>query len=250
MSCVLAAIDDSAAAQPVLATAVALAPAFGATVAAVHVAEKVGDTAQAAATRFSVPLQVLSGDPFEIITSLAADPGVVAVVLGARGRPGGRRPAGHLALALADRLRKPIVMVPPDARPPAPVRTVLVAMEGSPTKTGSLCEAVRIASDAGLELVVVHVDDEASIPSFSDQVQHETDAYAREFLARHCPGATSARLESRVGVPADEIIAAVESVDPALVAVGWPQTDDPSRGAVAREVLDRSRIPVLLIAVS
>jgi len=103
-------------------------------------------------------------------------------------------------------------VVPPDARPPAPVRTVLVAMEGSPTKARSLCQAVRIASDAGLELVVVHVDDEGSIPSFSDQVQHETDAYAREFLARNCPGATSARLESRVGVPADEIMATVESL--------------------------------------
>lgn len=96
----------------------------------------------------------------------------------------------------------------------------------------------------------MHVDDEGSIPSFSDQVQHETDAHGRGVLARNCPGATSARLESRVGVPADEIMATVESLDPALVAVGWPQSDDPSRGAVAREVLDRSRIPVLLIAVS
>jgi len=91
-------------------------------------------------------------------------------------------------------------VVPPDARPPAPVRTVLVAMEGSPTKARSLCQAVRIASDAGLELVVVH-------------------GHGR--VAR-----------------------------PALVAVGWPQSDDPSRGAVAREVLDRNGIPVLLIAVS
>lgn len=250
MSCILAAIDDSAAAQPVLATAVALAPAFGATVTAVHVAEEVGDTAKSTAAQFSVPVLVRSGDPFEVITTLAADPEVVAVVVGTRGLPGGRRPAGHLALALADRLRKPVVMVPPDARPPAPVRTVLVAMEGSPTKARSLHQAVKIASDAGLELIVVHVDDEASIPSFSDQVQHETDAYASEFLARNCPGATSARLESRIGVPADEIMATVESLEPAFVAVGWPQSDDPARGAVAREVLDRSRVPVLLIAVS
>ena len=29
---------------------------------------------------------------------------------------------------------------------------------------------------------MVHVDDESSVPSFSDQVQYETEAYAEEFL--------------------------------------------------------------------
>ena len=92
MSCILAAIDDSAAAQPVLATkAAALAPAFGATVTAVHVADEVGDTAKSTAAQFSVPVRVRSGDPFEVITTLAADPEVIAVVVGTRGLPGGRR---------------------------------------------------------------------------------------------------------------------------------------------------------------
>ena len=35
-----------------------------------------------------------------------------------------------------------------------------------------------------------------------------------------------------------------------LVAVGWRQTDDPSRGAVARKIIDRSPVPVLLVAVA
>jgi nucleotide-binding universal stress UspA family protein len=249
MNKILAAVDNSAASRPVLATAMALAPTLAATVEAVHVTDTPGTTAEAVADQFGVPLRVVSGDPFERITELAADEEVVAVVVGSRGRPQGRHPAGHVALELADRMSKPVVMVPPEADPPERVRRVLVAMEATPSKAWRLKRAVKVASDAGVELVVVHVDDEDTIPSFSDQVQHETEAYERECLARFCEGATVARLESRIGVPADEIIGAADSVKPAILAVGWPHSDDPSRGAVAREVVDRSHIPVLLVAV-
>ena len=246
---ILAAVDNSAAAGPVLAMAAALAPVLGATVEAVHVTENGGATATALAEQLGVPLRMMGGDPLETITELAGAGDVLAVVVGSRDRPRGRH-AGHLALALADRMSKPVVMVPPDARPPDRVRTVLVAMEGTPSKARGLRRAVTLAEGAGVELVVLHVDDEDSIPSFSDQVQHETDAYAREFLDRYCQGATSARFESRIGVPADEILAATAELAPAIVALGWPQADDPARGEVAREVVDRSDVPVLLIAVS
>jgi nucleotide-binding universal stress UspA family protein len=247
---ILAAIDSSAAARPVLATAAALAPVLGADVEAVHVTEGGGATASALAERFGVPLRMVAGDPLEAITDLAAADDVVGVVVGSRDQPRGRRRVGHLARSLADRMSKPVVMVPPGAEPPDRVRTVLIAMEGTPAKVRNLQRAVTLAENAGVELVVLHVDDEDSIPSFSDQVQHETEAYAREFLDRYCQGAASARLETRIGVPADEIIAAVAQLSPALVALGWPQSDDPQRGAVAREVVDRSEVPVLLIAVA
>jgi nucleotide-binding universal stress UspA family protein len=81
-------------------------------------------------------------------------------------------------------------------------------------------------------------------------VQHETEAYAHEFLARHVLGAPQARLELRIGVPATEVLRAIESISAELVAVGWPHTSDPGRGAVAREILDRSPVPVLLVAVT
>jgi nucleotide-binding universal stress UspA family protein len=53
-----------------------------------------------------------------------------------------------------------------------------------------------------------------------------------------------------VGVPADEIIGAADAMAADLVALGWPQTTDEDRGRVAREVLDRSHIPVLLMALA
>ena len=132
MTTVLAAVDDSAAAGPVLATAVALGPTLGATARAIQVADTPGLTAQAAAAQLGVELDVVPGDPVEQIVAAAAADDVVAVVVGTRDRPGGRRPAGHLALALADRVDKPVVMVPPDASPPERIRRVLVAMEGTP----------------------------------------------------------------------------------------------------------------------
>ncbi|MGD9700971.1 MAG: universal stress protein [Acidimicrobiia bacterium] len=252
MTTILAAIDDSAAAKPVLATALALAPALDAHVVAVHVAnaDSDGRTTEATARAMHVPLRRLVGDPFEQIRHLTDDDDVVAVVLGTRARPAGRRPAGHLALALAGVIAKPVVMVPPEASPPARVRRVLVAMEGTPRNARDMLRTIELGAAADLELVVVHVDDEDSIPSFCDQVQYETQAYANEFLARYCPGAPEARLVLRIGMPVDEILTAADDVAPDMLAIGWPQTDDPARGEVAREILNRSRLPVLLVAVT
>jgi nucleotide-binding universal stress UspA family protein len=140
-------------------------------------------------------------------------------------------------------------VVPPDAQPSGSLQRVVMAMEGTPSKARSALRTVEVVVAAGLELIVVHVDDEDSIPLFSDQVQHETEAYAREFLARYCRGAPEATLELRIGLPADEIMAAVDKVAPDILAIGWPHSSEPGRGAVARQILDRSHTPVLLVAV-
>ena len=67
---------------------------------------------------------------------------------------------------------------------------------------------------------------------------------------RYCRGAPDARLALRVGVPADEILATADDVAPDMLAIGWPQTDDPTRGRVAREIVNRSRLPVLVVALA
>ena len=252
---VIAAIDNSAAARPVIATAMALAPVLGATVNAVHVstldrdADGDGETARACAASFDLPLRIVPGDPLTQLITLTKPDDVVALVIGARALPGGRRPAGHLALALASALDKPLVVVPPNAEPRDRLESVLLAIKGAPNKVRALRRTVDLVHAAHLQITAVHVDDEASIPSFSDQVQHETEAYTKEFLARYLTGAPDAQLELRVGVPADEIIAVAESLDPEMIAVGWPHVDDPTRGRVAKEILDRSRVPVMLVAV-
>jgi len=247
MKRIIAAIDNSAAARPVLVMAQAVAGALAGTRAAVHVLEDGDETARASAEAAGAALHVLSGDPVEQLALALSEEDVAALVLGARGSPSGPRPAGHLALAIASVTDKPVVVVQPDAEPPAALRRVLIAMEGSPGKARALKRTIQLSTDAGLEIVVVHVDEE--IPSFTDQIQHETTAYAREFLAKHVLDAPQARLELRIGDPAAQVLSAIEEFHPDLVAVGWPQVDDSSRGAVAHEILDRSPVPVLLVAV-
>jgi hypothetical protein len=58
------------------------------------------------------------------------------------------------------------------------------------------------------------------------------------------------RLELRLGIPAIEILDAIESAHAELVAVGWPRSEDPRRGAVAKEILERSPVAVLLVAIA
>jgi len=111
----------------------------------------------------------------------------------------------------------------------------------------SVKRAVEVVSDVGLEPVVVQVDDESSIPMFRTR-SSTRPIYAREFLAR-CRGATEARLELRVRNRADKILAAVETTAAGVLAIGWPHSPNKERGALAREILDRSRLQLLLGAV-
>src|ERR1019366_7686934 len=155
MKKVIAAIDNSATARPVLAMAQAVASALAGALDALHVTEDGDETARASAEAAGAALRTLSGDPVEQLALAVTEEDVVALVLGARAGPGGPRPAGHLVLALAGRTDKPVFVVPPDAQPPKQLRRVLVAMEGSPGKARALQRTIELSTGAGLEIVVV-----------------------------------------------------------------------------------------------
>ncbi|HVN50805.1 MAG TPA: universal stress protein [Acidimicrobiales bacterium] len=249
MRTVIAAIDDSAAAAPVLGAAVALGHLLDARVEALHVADDGGQGARAFAEHLGVPFRRVTGEPLARILAEVAHPSVVAIAVGTRRRLK-ERGVGHLAQAVVNTVDKPVLVVPPGASVADRFRTALIAMEGTPEKALAVKTVVELAAGADVELVVVHVDDEASIPSFSDQVAHETEAYAQEFLARYVPGAPRARFEPRVGHPAEEIVAATADVGAEVIALGWRQSPRPDRALVAREVLERSQVPVLLVALA
>jgi len=247
MTRVVAAIDNSATARSVLRVARAAATAFGADLEAVHVLEDGHETATASAAAVGLPLRILSGEPAEALTAEADRADVLAVVFGLRDRTSGPRPAGHLVLEVAGRTETPVVGVPPDIVPSDRLSTLLVAMEGSTSSSEALRRTLRMSAGAGLDLVVVHVDED--VPPFTDQVQHESDAYLHEFVARHGPALRDVRIELRIGAPSDEVLAAIDSVAPDLVAVGWPHPGGPDRGEVAREILTHSPVPLLLVPV-
>ncbi len=249
MSTIVAALDTPTTARPVLRTALALGPVFGARVSAVRTDAEPHGSYEVEAGAAGVPLTVALGDPVDHLRRAADDPGTVALVLGTRGAAA-TPPLRPLAEAVAAATPKPVVLVPPEARPAPTIRRVVVAMEGTARSPRHLQRTVELVEASQLELFVVHVDDVDSIPSFSDHVEYDTEAYADEFLARYCPGAPHARMATRIGRPADEILAACDDLRPDVLAMGWHQSAAPGRGVVVREVIGRTPVPVLLIALS
>ena len=123
MRTVLAALDCSAADRPVIETALGVAELLGASVKAVHVGEGPAVTAEGAASMAGGPLQLLAGPVAKTLLAELHAPEVAAGVLGARGVPMGRRPAGGTVLEVLEHTDKPVVVVPPEAygvcaRPP------------------------------------------------------------------------------------------------------------------------------------
>jgi nucleotide-binding universal stress UspA family protein len=249
MSKVLAAIDNSAAARPVLSAAVAVAGLLGAEVEAVHAREDGYRTALAAAEAAGVLLRETTTRGVRGLVEAAEDSDVAQVVLGARATHAGRRPAGHVALELARSVRKPLVVVPPEVSLPVTLRRILVPLDGTRATADALAATVRLACRSKLEVIALHVYEYADLPLFSDQPQHELDAWTHEFLRRHSPDPDLVTLETRVGVPGDHVLRVARDAGADMVALGWSQHLDQGRAAVVREVLGGSPLPVLLVPI-
>jgi nucleotide-binding universal stress UspA family protein len=249
MTRVIAAVADDSAASAVLSSAGAIAPLFSATVEALHVGEERAAPA-AAAREAGVTLRTVAGEVVETIVRAAGAEDVAAVVIGARGAPGGRRPAGGTALALVTSLNKPVAVVPPDATVKGPVESVLVPLDATASSAAALREIVELAANAELRIVVAHVQQAWSLPPFSDHLPHEVRAWSEEFMARYCPSAIDAALELRVGEPHEHVLDILRASGCDLVALGWSQDLAGGRAAVVRRLLAESPVPVLLTPVA
>lgn len=250
MTRVLAALDDSATAQPVLATASAVARLLGAELEAVHVRTDGAGVARSVADTAGLALVELEGPVVETLVEAASQADVALAVLGARATPGGARPAGTTAVGVVTSLAKPVVLVPPETPHPGRLRRILVPLEGTASTSLVPRSVIELTSEGSLEVVVLHVLDEASLPAFTDQPQHEAEAWAREFLQRYCPfGVDDVRLEMRVG-RTDELVPKVgQELDADMIALGWSRTLAPHRAPVVQAALERGHLPVLLIPV-
>lgn len=246
----LAALDNTPAAAVVLDTAESLARLFDAELEAVHVGADGDRIARAAATAAGLELRPIGGEIVPALTEAASADDVAALVVGTRRLPNGGRPLGSTALEVITSLRKPVVVVPPDTTQRGAVRRVLLPLQGTITTSLAPKGIIELAHDADVELVVLHVHDARNLPAFTDQPQHQARAWADEFLARYCPwGVGDIRTELRVGEPENEILAVAEEMEAHLIALGWSQEIDFGRAPVVRGVLERGRIPVLLVPV-
>jgi len=250
MNKVIAALDNDAAARPVALTALSVAALFGAKPEAVHVREDGAATAAASAGAAGIEMRLIGGSPLAGLKGAAEPDDVSVVVLGARATPAGRHPAGSTALELITSLRKPVVVVPPNAAHPERIESVLVPLDGTRASASALAGIIELARGSEIEVIVLHVIEEASLPSFSDQPQHEERAWAEEFVARYCPcPLEEVKLELRVGRPHEHVVRIVRETGADLLALGWSQNLAPGRAAVVRESLAQSPVPVLLVPV-
>jgi nucleotide-binding universal stress UspA family protein len=247
---VIAALDNSIRAGPVAEFASALAPVLGAEVDALHLRTDGVERAQAAAERAGIPLRIAHDDEPARLEHEADADDVVAVVLGRSHRPHGR-PVGAVALDLLTSLPKPVAVVPAETAHPGRIGRVLVPLEGTRSTSLAPVRTIALAQDAGLEVVLVHVFDAASLPPFTDQPQHEAAAWTNEFLARYSPAPPrDVRMEVRVGEPADEIVSVAREIDADVIALGWAQDLVAGRAPVVHAALEHARLPLFLIPVS
>jgi len=244
---VVAALDATSGARAVLSVAQAISAVVSADVDAVHVEETVP----------AVPIADLVGcsvrtlpPPIEsVLVEAGRAEDVIALVLGLK-RSDGVRVLGRVARAVCTRSERPIILVPPTTPIPFALRRALVPVPPDPMATTTLAGTIRLAHGVALEVTVLRVGDPTNVPLFEDQMFHETEAWAREFLARYVqlpPEAVA--LEFRVGDVADEILSAASDLGADLIVLGWGRDFGPRRALIVRRVLERTMTPVQLIPV-
>ncbi len=249
---IIAAIDGADLSLRVLATAAAAAPMFDASVEAVHVVETANEAARARqlAAEAGVPLHVLTGPVLATLTAHVTSPGVAVVVVGASTGRRADRPLGRHALALIAAARRPLIIVPIGAEVGGALHRILIPLDASSMTGEALHEAVELARAADVELMALHVHAYHTLPMFTDQPQHEVPAWSDEFLRRYWPGSTPfPKLLHRVGVPAAEIMKALDEEGADLLVLAWGQDLSPGRSRVVGRALRVSRTPVLLLPV-
>jgi nucleotide-binding universal stress UspA family protein len=247
---VLAALDDSAAASPVLDVGAAIARTLGAQLRVVHVGEQGRTMTEALARHCGSSIELLGGDPAERIARAGKAADVVAVVVGARGHRGGRRPCGHVATAVLEQASRPVILVAPDVQPTRGERIerVLIPLEGSEQSTTGIAAEAEALARGGAKIIVVHVFRAESMPRFLDHAGHAEQSWGTEFLAQWC-SQLDVDLHLRSGHVSRAIldVAAAEDID--LIALAWSRTMERDHAKVVREILSHSDLPVLLAPV-
>ncbi len=250
---VLAAISGGSETGVVLNTANGIARLIGMEVEAVHVSDGAQTTTDlGAGTRaVGVRLHERQGPVAEQILDTLELPQVWGVVIGARMFMAGPRPAGSTALQVLRGTSKPLVFVPPElslSSPFAP-RRLLVPLDGSAEASKAFLEVEkRFQFDGDPEVVVLYTLDGLT-PRMLDRPGYDLPIWGSEFVLRYCPGENRS-FEWRTGNPASAVIEVAEGAASDLIVLSFGGNLEVGHGAVIREVLARSSVPVLILPVS
>lgn len=250
MTTVLAALDSTAVARPVLETALGIGRLMGASVEVVHVPDGPPDTPRELAERNGLPFRLLEGPVEPALLGAMAASDVIAAVLGARSTPGDHRPTGRTALHVLQKAMKPIVVVSPEALDGSSqsFHRLLVPLEGSAASSRPVVDTLLPLIADDVDLVVLHVLTGATTPRFLDRPARDLELLSDEFLCHHCPAA--ARIEVRTGRIGQRVEEVCREEKADLIVLSWSQTMEEDHAAVVRDVLVRAAVPVLLLPVA
>jgi nucleotide-binding universal stress UspA family protein len=247
MSIVLATLDSSPAARPVLETAQGMAELTDSDVEVVYVrsdpAESVEIPASLAA-RSEVPLRVLDGPVANVLLDTIERPEVLLGVIGARRTTSGR-PLGRTVRQVIEHTDKPVVVVPPSFIPSGPFRRLLVPLEGTESSSKPVLEHLWPLLAGEVDVTVLHVFTDTTKPAMLDRPMRDLHLMGREFLARHFPRATN--IELRSGSVALRVAEVSEARAIDVIVLSWAQDGSAEHAGVIREVLSTSKVPVLLL---
>lgn len=249
MRTVLAAVDGSPAARPVLETALGIGELMRATVEAIHVRDDSGEILDAVAQRCGVPLRNVEGSVDTELLRALGDANVVAGVLGVRRTPTGRRPVGLTALRILERAAKPLVVVPPEAVgiSPRPFSRLLVPLEGDERSARAVADHLRPLVLNDVEIVILHVFTAATVPPVLDHPGRDLSLWGDEFIARFYPGA--GRVELRTGAVGGRVLEACAEASADLIVLSWSQDASTGHADVILDVLADAVVPVMLLPV-
>jgi len=252
MAQLLVALDDSAAARPVVDVARYVADLVDLEVVALHVSENgTGATARAIADASGIKFDLYRGNPVQIIREQAAQRDVRMLGIGARGLPAHRMPAGHVTLDVVRSVPKPVLVVPPDVRLPTtgPLR-VLAPIDEEPASAATLRWLLAELKVPSLDLVLLRVVDAAHMPRFANHPPGEAEVWAAEFVRATVPReAARTRVETRVGDPAHAILDVERQCASDLVVLSWGCDLSRGHAAVIKRLLSHTNTALLLVPV-
>jgi hypothetical protein len=205
------------------------------------------ETPEWLARRHEVPFRLLEGPVDRALQDAIAVPEVIIAVIGARSAPGGRQFVGSTVRKILERTEKPVVVVPPGMVCPDAFRRLLLPLEGTRASSQPVQDRLWPLLSADVELIVLHVFSEATMPEMLDRPEYDMDILEREFLNLHCPQAGSVLF--RHGPVAARVAELSSGHRADLVVLSWSQDSSGGRATVIRNILGASALPVLLLPV-
>lgn len=244
---VLAAVDGSPVSIEVLRGAVVLADLLGARAVALYVGDPPRDL-QGLAAAIGVRLTCRRGSAAKTVASVLSEPDVVLGVIGTRGAGGTKRAQGRTAAAVMSASDKPLLAVPPGSFPPhrRHLHRALVPLDGRSESASTVEPVLRLLSQAGVDLVVVHVFDRAALPSVRDEPRDTDILWEQEFLDRNLPFLRP-RLRRCEGQASTEVVQAAIDEKADLVVVGWSQDLAAGHARTLQGLLAAGGRPVLML---